>query len=82
MFSVIYQCFMLNTLNVPVHFLLTLLLITPDSCSMCHVGAAVCGTWIYPSNRSYQWKHLKVQSLSLFIFLPFILGYMAFSHIA
>lgn len=33
---------------------------------MCHVGAAVFGTWIYPSNRSYQWKHLKVQSLYSF----------------
>lgn len=28
-----------------------------------HVGAAVCGTWKYPSNSSYQWEHLKVQSL-------------------
>lgn len=42
------------------------LLIPLDSCSMCHVGAAVFGTWIFPSNRSYQWKHLKVQSLSSF----------------
>lgn len=33
---------------------------------MCHVGAAVFGTWKYPSNRSYQWKHLKVQSLYSF----------------
>lgn len=31
-----------------------------------HVGAAVCGTWKYPSNRSYQWEHLKVQSLYSF----------------
>lgn len=35
---------------------------------MCHVGAAVCGTWKYPSNRSYQWKHLKVQSLYFLTF--------------
>lgn len=46
--------------------LIMLLLIPLDSCSMCHVGAAVFGTWIYPSNRSYQWKHLKVQSLYSF----------------
>lgn len=36
---------------------------------MCHVGAAVCGTWKYPSNRSNQWKHLKVQSLPFFAIL-------------
>lgn len=28
-----------------------------------HVGAAVCGTWKYPSNSSYQWEHLKVNLL-------------------
>lgn len=39
---------------------------------MYHVGAAVCGTWKYPSNRSYQWKHLKVQSF--YVFLHFIQG--------
>lgn len=31
-----------------------------------HVGAAVCGTWKYPSNSSFQWEHLKVQSLHSF----------------
>lgn len=51
--------------------LMMLLLIPLGSCSMCHVGAAVFGTWIFPSNRSYQWKHLKVQSLSSFYDLLF-----------
>lgn len=53
----------------PCPCLIMLLLTTSDSCSMCHVGAAVCGTWTYPSNRSYQWKHLKVQSLYFFYLL-------------